>query len=103
MHHFLSSCQQFRIFNQNLGHLQKLTFSVFLDLVDENQKPRADIADHNVCEKIIEVTETERTRREYEDSIKRRHNRLMEFVDTHVKDDQIKKYIRVKAFAKGTV
>ena len=53
------------------------------------------VVDNSVCDKITEVTETERTRREYEDSIKRRHNRLMEFVDTHVKDDQIKKYIRV--------
>ena len=47
------------------------------------------------CDKISEVTETERTRKEYEDSIKRRHHRLMNFVDTHIKDDQIKKYIRV--------
>ena len=70
--------------------------TVFLELADGTLNSKVVIVvDNSVCDKITEVTETERTRREYEDSIKRRHNRLMEFVDTHVKDDQIKKYIRV--------
>ena len=60
--------------------------------VDENKE--VDIED-KVCDKITEVAESERTRREYEDSIKRRHDRLMQFVDTHIQDDKIKKYIRV--------
>ena len=74
-----------------------------LSLVVGNQEPRADILENDVCEKITEVTETERTRRAYEDSIKRRHNRLMEFVDTHIKDDQIKKYIRVSIYIRNSL
>ena len=76
--------------------ISRFSLSLSLDLADGNQDIRADILENNVCEKITEVTETERTRREYEDSIKRRHHRLMKFVDTHVKDDQIQKYIRVR-------
>ena len=49
----------------------------------------------SVCGQITEAAETERTRRHYEDSIQRRHTRLMAFVDTHVKEDSIKQFIRV--------
>ena len=49
----------------------------------------------SVCGQITEAAETERTRRSYEDTIQRRHTRLMAFVDTHVKEDSIKQFIRV--------
>ena len=50
-----------------------------------------------MCDKIIEVTENERTRREYENTIRRRHDKLIAFVDTHIQDsDKLKKYIRVR-------
>ena len=48
-----------------------------------------------MCGQITEAAETERTRRSYEDTIQRRHTRLMAFVDTHVKEDSIKQFIRV--------
>ena len=50
-----------------------------------------------MCGQITEAAETERTRRHYEDSIQRRHTRLMAFVDTHVKEDSIKQFIRVRS------
>ena len=49
----------------------------------------------NVCSKITELTDTERSRREYEECIRERQERLQLFVDSHIEDEKIRRYIKV--------
>ena len=49
----------------------------------------------NVCSKITELTDTERSRREYEECIRERQERLQLFVDSHIEDEKIRRYIQV--------
>ena len=47
---------------------------------------------------ILQLTE-ERSLREYEDGIRERQERLQSFIDSHIEEEKIRKYIEVKVIA----
>lgn len=40
------------------------------------------------------MIDTEKSRNEYEENIRRRHQRLKIFVDTHIHDEEVRRYVK---------